>query len=248
MAFSTSAFLDLHSGSLISYSNCLFLRRFEFPGSCRLGSNPAQHNQNQPKQLHQSMWWQAYRRNWTHTPFASKISYGWYGQSLPSTPKHTLYLKAITCHHLLLTEISKTKAWQSNRSTAAAKFWSWHWECCSWPSWRTQRQWLTSLKQSKPVEIWKFGVQENRKITRKKKTLNIMYLHVRLSGMNKFIISNIKSYRISQIFWKTVRINVQLVEPKTSIQGSKFQNARNTNCISLPIDIGIFWVHLRVPK
>ena len=31
MAFSTSAFVDLHSGSLISYSNCLFLRRFEIP-------------------------------------------------------------------------------------------------------------------------------------------------------------------------------------------------------------------------
>lgn len=90
-----------------------FFEGLKFPGSCRLGSNPAQHNQNQPKQLHQSMWWQAYRRNWTHTPFASRISYGWYGQSLPSTPKHTLYLKAITCHHLLPTEGSKTKAWQS---------------------------------------------------------------------------------------------------------------------------------------
>ena len=94
-----------------------FFEGLKFPGSCRLGSNPAQHNQNQPKQLHQSMWWQAYRRNWTHTPFASTKFYGWYGQSLPSTPKHTLYLKDPKSHHMpsLVAngEWEKRKAWQS---------------------------------------------------------------------------------------------------------------------------------------
>ena len=46
-----------------------------------------------------------------------------------------------------------------------------------------------------------------------------MYLHVCLSGFwtnASYQVSNIKSYSISQIFCKTVRINVQLVETKTS--------------------------------
>ncbi len=109
-----------------------------------------------------------------------------------------------------------------NRSTAAAKFWSWHWECCSWPSWRTQRQWLTSLKQSKgrlqAVEIGKLGAQRIERSPRKRHTQHHVYIHVHhkiadcLSDINRLMIYQI----IFLIFLKDRnRISVELVEPKT---------------------------------